>query len=443
MTTTFSVAMDWDGGGAWTDESAYVQRVRIRSGFDRAGDRVADGGRAVIVLDNSTGRFSPGNADSPLYGALVPRREVRVQASDGASTWTLFRGFVDSIEPDAGFWSQQRVTVTCVDAITLLRQQRVSVAHVDSMPVGDAVSSLVSDVYTPPATDINDNGDALHHYGRAWQPERTTALDALHDVAAAVYGRFFVARDGKVTFRTRDQLQDASVAEVVTVGEAFPLEYYENLQALQASDLIAHWPLWEASGGVFLDESGNGHTGVAHGWTWGQTGIGDGRSSVLLDGVNDYGDLSASGLEAAFNGSAGTLFAWVYLHSDTAFRVAVRLAADGSNFVQVHKPAADGYLAMRYRAGGTQHDVLTAVPTGTWLPVALTWSAAAGELKAYVNGAQVGSTQTGLGTWAGTLDYAMVGSFYQALNVWNGKLAHVALWAVPLTAAQIAVISEV
>jgi len=79
------------------------------------------------------------------------------------------------------------------------RQQRIGVAHENSKAVDDAVSAVVASAYTPPATCYADNGDTLTHYGRSWQ-EQTSCLDALREIAEAVYGRFYVARDGTPTF---------------------------------------------------------------------------------------------------------------------------------------------------------------------------------------------------------------------------------------------------
>lgn len=219
MSTTFCLEVDWDHDGTWTDESAFVRRVQCRSGFAGSGDPVAEVGRCLITLDNTTRRFSPGNTAGALYGNLIPRRAVRVRAISGAQNWTLFRGFIERLEPDTGVRGAGDVRLVCVDAMALLARQRISVAHAESKVVSAAVADIVATVYTPPATAYTDNGDSLDHYGHVWQPERTTALDALREIAEAVYGRFYVARDGTPTFITRGQLQNPAIASAATFGE--------------------------------------------------------------------------------------------------------------------------------------------------------------------------------------------------------------------------------
>ena len=195
MAVTFTVEVDWHADGTWTEETARVRRVRARAGFAGLRSPVAAPGTCALTLDNRDRRFSPGNSASPLAGKLLPGRAVRVRASEDGNTWTLFRGTIARIAPEAGAWPGA-VTITCADGIARLARARVSVPHADAVPVDEAVSDLVSAVYTPPALSAADNGDSLAHYGRTWEPEHTTVLDALADICRAVYGRFWVARDG-------------------------------------------------------------------------------------------------------------------------------------------------------------------------------------------------------------------------------------------------------
>ncbi len=224
MPTRFTLEVDWAHDGTWADETARVERVRIRSGFERAGAPVAAVGRCAITLRNHDRRYSPGNASGPLYGQLLPRRRVRVRATDGAQTWTLFWGYIERITPDAGAQGRGLCEIACVDGLDLLARQRIGVAHAESKPVAQAVAELVGAVYTPPATSYQDNGDALTHYGREWLPEYTTALDALRDVCRAVYGRFFLARDGTASYWARDSLQNPAVSAVLNLDASTPLE---------------------------------------------------------------------------------------------------------------------------------------------------------------------------------------------------------------------------
>jgi len=217
MTTTFTVEFDWARDGAWTDETVRVRRVQIHAGFERPHDAVAGVGRCTLTLDNADGRYSPANTGSPLAGLLLPRRPVRVRAHSGAQTWTLFRGAVEAIAPQAGAWSGACV-ITAVDGIALLAHELVAVSYAAAKTVDEAVAEIVAAAYAPPAVAYAANGDTLTHYGRAWQPEQTSALDALRDVCAAVYGRFYLARDGTAVFVVRGARQNPSTPVALAVG---------------------------------------------------------------------------------------------------------------------------------------------------------------------------------------------------------------------------------
>src|SRR3972149_3609153 len=137
MATTFTVEVKWDTSN-WTNESSRVRGAHVWAGFERPGDFVASVGRCSITFGNRDKRFSPGYAAGPLYGNLMPRREARVQASDGGTTWTLVRGYIERILPDAGEWSEGECVIECVDGRALLAGQAVGVAHESSKAVDEA-----------------------------------------------------------------------------------------------------------------------------------------------------------------------------------------------------------------------------------------------------------------------------------------------------------------
>lgn len=222
MATTISVEIDWTRSGTWVDETRRTRRVVTWAGFERPGDPVAAVGRATIELDNVDGRYSPENGTSPLAGNVAPRRPLRVRASDGAQTWTVFYGFIERIVPDAGHQGERRARLEAVDGVGRLAAQPLSAAYAGRMPVADAIETITGLAYTPPALAVSDNGDVLTHFGRAWLPEVTTCLDALRDVCQAVYGRFWQARDGTATYWTREQRQQGRGPLVLAIDGAAP-----------------------------------------------------------------------------------------------------------------------------------------------------------------------------------------------------------------------------
>lgn len=218
---------------------------------------------------------------------------------------------------------------------------------------------------------------------------------------------------------------------------------------------IAYWPLWETSGSAAWDLVVNlrapdplSRDGTYVGVTLGEPGIGDGNTSVLLDGNNDYINIFSAGLAAAFNGAAGTAAIWARVFdlatwSDGTIRKALLLRADVNNRIFLHKvdvPAND--WRHEYRAGGVIEGQNTGGLTSTdWIHYAVTWDKVADEVRSFIAGTQSGPTADTLGVWAGALSNVrtLIGANSMVpANVWHGWLAHGMLLDYALAPAGIA-----
>lgn len=215
---------------------------------------------------------------------------------------------------------------------------------------------------------------------------------------------------------------------------------------------IAYWPLADASGATATDESGNARNGSYVGSpTLGVTGIGDGRTAATFNGTSSYTNIYSASLAGAFNSQEGTISAWFKVSAagvwtDATFRRVAVFFVDNNNFVSIHRTSTNNQLRVQYGAGGTQKFTDASTSATGWLHAAVTWSKAADQLKGYLSGAQFGSTQTGLGTWAGSL--SSTGTLIGALattpsQLWSGDLAHVAIFTSALSAANVLALATV
>lgn len=214
---------------------------------------------------------------------------------------------------------------------------------------------------------------------------------------------------------------------------------------------IAYWPLAEPSGTTIVDESGNGRNGAYTAVTVAQPGIGDGRTSASFDGATSFGNIFSASLQGAFNGAEGTLALWAKVSAagvwtDATARDLTNLGVSGSNVPRIQKPTTSNQMQCTYIAGGTNKTVNIGTSTTAWVHFAMTWSKSADQMIAYINGVQSGATQTGLGVFAGSLSATLttIGAASTVpAAVWSGLLAHVAVWATPLSAGQIATLAVV
>jgi hypothetical protein len=176
-------------------------------------------------------------------------------------------------------------------------------------------------------------------------------------------------------------------------------------------------------------------------------GIGDGKTCPLFDGTNDYTNIYSTAFRDAFDGAEGTLLIWAKVSSvdvwtDAASRFPAFLRVDASNQLWFNKPVGADRMTWYFESGGTFLSVTkTSINPVGWMCLAMTWSESADEMKAYYNGVQTGSTQTGLGTWAGALSTTrtLVGAnTIVPTGAWDGYLAHVAVFGSALSDAAIA-----
>ena len=198
---------------------------------------------------------------------------------------------------------------------------------------------------------------------------------------------------------------------------------------------IAYWMGGESGGStafcqVLAAQNGQ-HTGV----TLGQAGIGDGRTCPFYDGANDYTAIHTATFAGRFNGAEGSMLIWCRVANagvwtDEAARYLTQLYADVNNSVALWKAGTDNTMYLRYKAGGVNSAAFAGDFTTTdWFCLLLTWSAAADEVKGFRNGAQLGDTQTDLGTWAGSIAQAALGAQNTSPNApWHGWQAHNILW---------------
>lgn len=186
-----------------------------------------------------------------------------------------------------------------------------------------------------------------------------------------------------------------------------------------------------------------------NGVTLGTASGGHLSSAYSFDGTNDNVNIYSSDLNGAFNPNEGTVVAWVKVSgvgvwTDSTNRFIFSTSADANNLVSLIKISTANTLQLRYWSGtGSNNITISSTAAGgitDWIQVVLTWSKAADQVKAYINGAQVGTTQTGLGTWVGNMGTTttVIGAQATTGNYWSGLINDVRLYNSALSATDIA-----
>jgi len=106
----------------WTDVTSFVRGMGIDRG--RSDDWSDFYGSATVVLDNRARTFDPFYTSGTYYGKLLPRRQIRITATYGGTSYPVFRGYVNGWPPtwtSAG--KDSTVTLSCMDALGLLASE--------------------------------------------------------------------------------------------------------------------------------------------------------------------------------------------------------------------------------------------------------------------------------------------------------------------------------
>ena len=224
--------------------------------------------------------------------------------------------------------------------------------------------------------------------------------------------------------------------------------YFTKIKRIFGSSLIGYWPLWEPGGLTAFDISGNGLHGAYKntGETYGQAGIGDGKSAVLFDGATGNVNIYSAGLNAAFNGTLGGVLMWVKfpagVWTDGTERSLIYIGADASNVVNLERTTTNNQLSFIYIAGGTNktNNIGAGFSSTQWMRLGFFWNHDGDHTRNYVNGYKLPNTLSALGDWAGVLSSTRCAISAKAPDPYlpfNGTIAHVVLFNSEPTETQI------
>jgi hypothetical protein len=105
----------------WTEITTSVRSMSIDRG--RSDDWGTFTGSANVVLNNRERLFDPFYTSGTYYGKLLPRRQIKIEATYGGTTYPVFRGFIDGWPPTwTAAGGDSTVTISCYDAMALLAQ---------------------------------------------------------------------------------------------------------------------------------------------------------------------------------------------------------------------------------------------------------------------------------------------------------------------------------
>lgn len=183
----------------------------------------------------------------------------------------------------------------------------------------------------------------------------------------------------------------------------------ENPPAVWDAGYKAVWHLEQTGNGSldeFLDSTGNANHGQGGAGAANNTPVPTAGVVANAQGFDGAGDFIAiPKVEDDFDVDLGTVSAW-FTVEPSGSRVIVELRTDNNNHLSLWWNGSTRTFRLLRRATGVEVLAETAAVTddGAWHLATLTWDKLADELKGYIDGAQIGTTQTGLLNWIGALN---------------------------------------
>jgi len=246
----------------FADVTDSTTQISVRRGRRDIGDQFA-AGTMTFTINDVDGIFNPFDENGPYYNTpealpgLAPLRAVELIRYDIANNPEyLYRGKIVNYDYNFSLDGIDTVTVYCSDNFYLLSQTFMDELNVGVETSGERIETVLDlpevNYPTGAARNINVGTVDLGHAAAYTVPGGTNVLAYLLQInQTAEFGRFFVSRDGVLTFTPRvgttlsgpaiDFMDDGTGVPYTNLGITFEADsvtnraYVENLGTATAT----------------------------------------------------------------------------------------------------------------------------------------------------------------------------------------------------------------
>jgi len=218
-----------------SDQINYIQTSRGRNALV---DQFQTGALTLRIVDQN-GDFNPTNPSGPYYELLTPMKKVQISATYGATTYSLFSGFITSYvntQPKDAT-EVAYTTIQAVDAFRLAQNAQVSTitgASAGNLS-GTRINQILDQIDWPATMRDVDAGLTTM---QADPGTARTSLDAMTTVATSEYGALYVNTDGEFVFQDRAVTAGSIGGTVTTFNDNGTGIAYANAMWKLDDDLI-------------------------------------------------------------------------------------------------------------------------------------------------------------------------------------------------------------
>lgn len=206
------------GGLTYIDVTARVRTINVARGRKTEFSNFP-AGQVVVELNNHDRAFDPLYDQSPYFGNIIPRRQIRV-TSGGI---VQFTGWVDDWNLSYLPNGDSVVAAIATDATSVIAQQTLSATTPSSEYPGERINSILDSADVSWSTELRDIDPGESLLSNAAIDDSTNALQYLQTVAASEPGQLFIDKDGKITFRDRTRFPTSDTT-VYMGGTGIPFQ---------------------------------------------------------------------------------------------------------------------------------------------------------------------------------------------------------------------------
>lgn len=227
-----------DSAALIVDVSDQVNLIKTSRGRNALADQFQTGQLTLRIVDQN-GDFNPTNPSGPYYELLTPMKKVQISATYGATTYSLFSGFITSYvntQPKDAT-EVAYTTITAVDAFRLASNAQISTVTGASAGnlSGTRINQILDQIDWPATMRDVDAGLTTM---QADPGTARTSLDAMTTVATSEYGALYVNTDGEFVFQDRAVTAGSIGGTVTTFNDDGTGIAYANAMWKLDDDLI-------------------------------------------------------------------------------------------------------------------------------------------------------------------------------------------------------------
>lgn len=216
------------GGEVFVDVSQYFKTFALRRGKSRELDRY-QAGQASVTFDNSQRVFDPTFTASPIYGQIVPKRQVRITVDEIVQ----YLGTIEDWNLDYEPGTNSSATLQAFDTFSYFANVEFGTATYTNETTSARLNNLLDNIgWSADKRDIAFTGATL---AGTSIPDGIFALPIMQIVSLSEPGDLFISKNGDVKLVGRNAAFDSQGLIFSDSGTAIP---YKTIKAIYGSELL-------------------------------------------------------------------------------------------------------------------------------------------------------------------------------------------------------------